>query len=83
MANTVSVRLRVNGVDHEPVPVRASGVEAALRGGVLDPASIEQAASHAADGTDPPGDLGASSDYKRHLARVLCARALKEAAGVT
>ena len=32
------------------------------------------------DGTDPPEDLNASSDYKRHLARVLCRRALEEAA---
>ena len=34
-------------------------------------------------GTDPPSDLNATADYKRHLARVLCARALKEAAGLT
>ena len=34
----------------------------------------------AADGTEPPGDLNASPDYKRHLARVLTRRALTKAA---
>jgi carbon-monoxide dehydrogenase medium subunit len=63
------------------VPIRAVAVEAALRGQPLTPESISAAAAHAADGTDPPADLNASADYKRHLARVLCARALTEAAG--
>ena len=40
------------------------------------------AAEHAADGTDPPGDLNATPDYKRHLARVLTRRALEEAVSV-
>jgi carbon-monoxide dehydrogenase medium subunit len=65
------------------VPLRAHGVEQALRGATLSAASIDAAAGAAADGTDPPGDLNASADYKRHLARVMCARALKEAAGTT
>ena len=33
----------------------------------------------AAEGTEPPSDLNASQDYKRHLARVLCKRALTAA----
>jgi carbon-monoxide dehydrogenase medium subunit len=64
------------------VPIRAQAVEAALRGGSLRAASIAAAAEHAAAGTDPPAELNASSDYKRHLARVLCRRALMEAAGL-
>ena len=44
--------------------------------------SIARAAEQAADGTDPPADLNASSDYKRHLARVLCRRALETAASL-
>ena len=36
----------------------------------------------AAEGTDPPGDLNATPDYKRHLARVLTRRALEEAVSV-
>jgi aerobic carbon-monoxide dehydrogenase medium subunit len=59
-------------------PLRASAAEEALRGKGAD--AIAAAAEHAAEGTDPPGDLNASPDYKRHLARVLTRRALEEAA---
>jgi carbon-monoxide dehydrogenase medium subunit len=65
------------------VPLRAAAVEHALRGAALSDGAIDAAAAQAADGTDPPAELNASSDYKRHIARVLCARALKEAAGLT
>jgi len=51
-----------------------------LRGGPLDAESIAAAAQHAADGTEPPADLNASAEYKSHLARVLCRRALEQAA---
>ena len=53
-------------------PVRAAAVEGALRGG----ASAADAAALAGDDTDPPSDLNASTDYRRHLARVLVGRAL-------
>jgi carbon-monoxide dehydrogenase medium subunit len=59
-------------------PIRAAATEAALRGKGTD--AIASAAEQAADGTDPPGDLNATPDYKRHLARVLTRRALEEAA---
>ena len=62
------------------VPLRATAAEAALRGGPLDAQSIAAAAEQAAEGTEPPADLNASADFKRHLARVLCRRALEEAA---
>jgi aerobic carbon-monoxide dehydrogenase medium subunit len=64
-------------------PVRATAVENALRGQGLDAQSIASAAEQAAEGTDPPGDLNATPDYKRHLARVLTRRALEQAAGVS
>ncbi len=54
-------------------PVRASAVEAALLSG----ASAADAAALAGDDGDPPSDLNASSDYRRHLARVLVGRALE------
>jgi aerobic carbon-monoxide dehydrogenase medium subunit len=63
------------------VPLRATAAESALRGQPLDAERIAAAAQQAAVGTDPPGDLNATPDYKRHLARVLCRRALTEAAG--
>jgi carbon-monoxide dehydrogenase medium subunit len=62
------------------VPLRATAAEEALRGGPLDAAAIAAAAELASENTHPPGDLNASPDYKRHLARVLCRRALEEAA---
>jgi carbon-monoxide dehydrogenase medium subunit len=61
-------------------PLRASAAEDALRGQALDADSIGRAAEQAAEGTEPPGDLNATPDYKRHLARVLTRRALEEAA---
>jgi carbon-monoxide dehydrogenase medium subunit len=64
-------------------PLRATAVESALRGQGLDAQSIANAAKQAAEGTDPPGDLNATPDYKRHLAQVLTRRALEQAAGVS
>ena len=63
-------------------PLRASAAEEALRGGPLDAERIAAAAEQAAEGTNPGGDLNASPDYKRHLARVLTRRALEQAAGL-
>ncbi|HEY6775853.1 MAG TPA: xanthine dehydrogenase family protein subunit M [Thermoleophilaceae bacterium] len=63
-------------------PLRASAAEEALRGQGLDAESIARAAEQAAEGTEPPGDLNATPDYKRHLARTLTGRALREAAGL-
>jgi carbon-monoxide dehydrogenase medium subunit len=57
------------------VPLRATAVEEAMRNG----ASAADAAAHAVEGTDAPGDLNASTEYREHLARVLVRRALEEA----
>lgn len=58
-------------------PQRAAGVEEALRSG----ASAADAAARADEGTEPPDDLNASSEYRRHLAQVLVRRAVETAAG--
>jgi carbon-monoxide dehydrogenase medium subunit len=63
-------------------PLRATAAEQALRGSRLDGSAIAAAAEQAAEGTDPPGDLNATPDYKSHLARVLTRRALEEAVSV-
>jgi carbon-monoxide dehydrogenase medium subunit len=73
--------VRVGLTHMASTPLRATAVEEALRGQPLTPESIASAAEHAADGTEPPADLNASEDYKRHLARVLTRRALEDAAG--
>ena len=75
--------VRIGLTNMGSVPLRAKAVEDALRGQSLTADSIAAAAAHAADGTDPPADLNASADYKRHLAQVLCRRALEQAAGLS
>ena len=72
--------VRIGLTNMASVPLRATAAEAALRGQPLDADRIAAAAEQAAEGTDPPGDLNATPEYKRHLARVLCRRALEEAA---
>ena len=56
-------------------PLRAAGVEDALRSG----SGASDAAGRADEGTEPPGDLNASPEYRRHLAQVLVRRALERA----
>jgi carbon-monoxide dehydrogenase medium subunit len=63
-------------------PIRARAVEEALRGQPLSAEAIAAAAEQAAEGTDPSGDVNATPEYKRHLARVLTRRALTRAAAV-
>ena len=62
--------------EHGGTSLRATASEDALAGG----ASVEDAAALAADGTEPPSDHAASSEFRRHLVRVLTRRALEEAA---
>ena len=58
-------------------PLRATAVEQALAGSSRD--GVAAAAEQADVGTDPPADTWASSDFRRHLSRVLTARAVEEA----
>ena len=62
-------------VNMAATPVRAVEVERALVSGASD----AEAARHASDGLDPPNDVRASREYRRHLAEVLVRRALEEA----
>jgi carbon-monoxide dehydrogenase medium subunit len=56
-------------------PLRATAVEQALASG-SDPAA---AAEQALEGTNPPNDALASSEYRSHLAKVLTRRAIEGA----
>ena len=73
--------VRIGLTNMGSTPLRAHAAEDALRGEPLDAEHIARAAEQAAEGTDPPGDLNASPEYKQHLARVLTRRALEQAAG--
>jgi aerobic carbon-monoxide dehydrogenase medium subunit len=66
---------RVGLVNMGSTPLRAARTEAALAAG----ASIEAAAALADEGTEPPRDLAATPEYRRHLARLLTRRALTTA----
>ena len=68
---------RVGITNAASTPIRASGVEAALKQG----ASPAEAAKAATEGLDPVSDLRGSAEYKRHLATVLTQRAV-EGAGI-
>ena len=72
-AARVDGRVHVGLTSMGPTPLRARSVEEAFAGG----ASPADAAAHAADGTMPPTDASASSEYRAHLAQVLVRRALE------
>jgi carbon-monoxide dehydrogenase medium subunit len=65
------------------IPVRARAAEAAAAGAEASREALAAASENADEGTDPPSDLRAAADYRRHLARVLTGRALAGAAGVS
>jgi carbon-monoxide dehydrogenase medium subunit len=71
--------VRVGLTHMASTPLRATAVEDALRGQPLDAEHIAAAGELAAEGTEPAGDLNATPEYKRHLARVLTGRALATA----
>ena len=56
---------------------------AALVGRPLTAETIARAADLAAAAAQPRSDHRGSADYKRHLAQVLCRRALTQAAGLS
>lgn len=67
-----------------PVPMRAPAAEERLAGAPRDAGadteySLTEAAAVADQGTEPPGDVSASPDFRRELARVLTRRAIEEA----
>ena len=73
---------RIGLTNMATVPVRATAAEQAASGAEASRAALNQAAAHADEGTEPPGDLHGAPDYRRHLARVLTGRALAAAAGI-
>jgi carbon-monoxide dehydrogenase medium subunit len=80
--NGTVAEARIGLTNMGTVPVRATATEQAARGAEANPAALSEAAAHADEGTEPPGDLHGAPDYRRHLARVLTGRALAAAAGV-
>ena len=73
-AARVGGRVQVGLTSMGITPLRARGVEESVAGG----ASPADAAARTDEGTDPPGDVSASSGYRAHLAQVLVRRALEQ-----
>jgi len=71
------VRIATTGVDE--TAKRARDAEALLTGKVVTPELVEVAIAAVRAGINPPTDLHASSDYRRHLVGVLAGRALADA----
>jgi len=62
------------------VPVRAAAMEEQLAGGDFSAAAVRAAAAGLGATLDPPSDVHASADYRRHLAEVSAVRAVLQAA---
>jgi CO/xanthine dehydrogenase FAD-binding subunit len=60
-------------------PLAFPKIAARLVGTRLEDQAIEDASGEAAKETEPGSDLHATKEYRRHLAGVLAARALREA----
>lgn len=80
--NGAIAEARIGLTNMGTTPVRARAVEQALAGAAAEVDAIRSAAASADEGTNPPSDLNGRADYRRHLARVLTARAVARAAGV-
>jgi len=80
-SNGIVAEARIGLTNMGQVPVRARAAESAAAGARATRDALRAAAGHADEGTQPPGDLHGAPDYRRHLARVLTARALAAAAG--
>jgi len=61
------------------VPVRAREMEERLSGGDLSEENVREAAKGLGASLDPPSDVHASAEYRKHLAEVLATRAVLQA----
>jgi CO/xanthine dehydrogenase FAD-binding subunit len=76
-AQCSKARLATAGVGS--MSIRLTAAEGVLERGSLDDEAIDEAATKAAEQVSPQTDLHATADYRRHLTRILTARALRRA----
>lgn len=69
------LRIGVGGA--APTPVLAEAVAAALDGSTLDDDDLQAAAREVQASLDPPSDIRATAEYRRHLAPVYVERTLR------
>lgn len=70
------IRIGLGGVAE--TPVRARAAEARLLGSRLEGADLDEAAALALEAVDPPSDIRASAEYRRHLVPIYVRRVLTE-----
>ncbi len=73
--NSASIALTNVG----PTPMRAPAAEQALQGQQANADTVRQAAELADQGLEPSADLNASTQYKKHLVKIMTRRALEAA----
>jgi carbon-monoxide dehydrogenase medium subunit len=71
------VRIGVTGVG--PAAYRAQAAEAKLTGTQASESDVAAAAALVAEGVEPTSDLNATAEYRKHLATVQAARAIRTA----
>jgi carbon-monoxide dehydrogenase medium subunit len=71
-----SVRIALGGVNDRPVLAVAAAER--LEGRTWDDAVIDEAAQLALDDVDPPDDVRATAEYRRHLVPIHLGRVLRE-----
>jgi len=74
-----SVRIALGGVNDRPV--LASAAAERLEGRAWDVGDVEEAVRLALDVVDPPDDVRASAEYRRHLVPIHLGRLLRELGG--
>jgi carbon-monoxide dehydrogenase medium subunit len=74
-----SVRIALGGVNDRPVLAEAAAQR--LEGQVWDEQAIAEAAQLALEVVDPPDDVRASAEYRRHLVPIQLRRVLSDLAG--
>jgi carbon-monoxide dehydrogenase medium subunit len=79
MANGRCAKARIALASVAPTPVRATAAERALEGQAVTPELIERAATLAIEAAKPISDQRGSSEFRKHLVRVLTRRTLTTA----
>jgi carbon-monoxide dehydrogenase medium subunit len=72
-----SARLAVGGVT--PVPIRLPELETRLAGDYLEEATLERVSLEIESSLNPPSDRRTSAEYRRAMAGITVARALRQA----
>jgi aerobic carbon-monoxide dehydrogenase medium subunit len=77
-----AINVHIGAIGVAPIPLRLTGVEAALEGNAITESEIRAAGMAATTSVDPADDIHATGQYRRALLGVLTERAVAKAAGI-